>query len=173
MKTAIASLLLLSLFAASCTRGPKEIITGKWRGINFHNPEMDNFFAQSQKYIDTIGANGNPATNSELYGTTNMDSLRHALQLQYDSTQSIQQNAVKNTTFNFQKDGIVAISFDGRLDSSKWHFIGDKKLEMEEMTGSEKGTKTQMEVLTITETELKLKIAQDSSYSIVTFGRDK
>jgi hypothetical protein len=146
---------------------------GEWYAQKFENKEMDAFFKESQAYIDTIGKNGNDATNMELYGATNMDSIRHVLQLQHDSAQTLQMKAVTNTSFNFYSDSLVVISFDGRMDTSKWRFVGEQKLEMEELTGSSKGSKTEIEVLQLTKSELKLKIEQEKTFSTVTFGRDK
>ncbi len=173
MKVAVTSLLLVSLFICSCKHSKQEMILGEWRGVNFENPEMDSFFNKSQQYIDTIGKNGNPATNLELYGATNMDSIRNILQQEHDSTKMLQLNAVKNTVFTFMKDSIVVISFDGRMDTSKWRFENEHSLVMEELTGNSKGSKTTMDIVSLTDKELTLKFIQENTYSTVTFNKGK
>ena len=147
------------------------MLMGSWNGTKFENPDMDSFFINSQKYIDTIGNNGDPATNMELYGVTNIDSIRKILQAQHDSAKSMQMSAILNTTFNFSKDSMAFVSFDGKLDTSKWYMPGDGILIMEETKGEGKGTKTSMTILTLTDTELKLKFEQENSFSTVTFKR--
>ena len=147
------------------------MISGRWYGA--HIKELDSMFKSSQHDIDTLGGNGNAATNLELYHTTNIDSLRHGLQLMHDSAEQLQAMAVHNTTFDFFTDSMVAISFVFRSDTSKWHFINDKQLEMTELTGEGKGSKIQMDVLTLTDDVLTLKFEMEESFSTVTFGRDK
>lgn len=173
MKIAIASLLVLSLFMFSCKHDKKDMIRGQWYGEQLQNTEMDSVFRLTQNDIDTIGKNTTAETNIELYGTTNVDSLRRELQLQQDEVKSLQLKAVHNTNFNFFSDSLVAISFGFRIDTSKWYFINDKQLEMIEMTGEGKGSKLQMDVLTLTDKALSLKFELESTFSTVTFGRDK
>ena len=147
------------------------MIMGAWAGTKFENPEMDSFFINSQNYIDTIGKNGNPATNMELYGVTNMDSIRRIMQAQHDSAKSMQMNAVLHTTFDFRKDSMVFVTFDGRVDTSKWYMESENALILEETSGEGKGTKTKMDILTLTDNELKIKFQQENTYSTVTFKR--
>ena len=173
MKKTIAAVVTLSLFFAAC-KNRNAILVGEWHGEHFENPEMDSFFANSKKYIDTIGNNGNPATNMELYGTTNMDSVRKILLQQRDSTMLLQMEAIKNTRFTFMNDSVVVIAFDGKRDSGRWYFGADgHSLEMEETTGQAAGTKTHMNILTLTADTLKLKFEQDNTYSTVTFLKSK
>jgi hypothetical protein len=109
--------------------------------------------------------------NLELYGATNMDSLRHEMQLQLDSAKAMQQRGLNNTFFSFAKNGMVYISFNGSIDTSKWTIENDKDLIIEEMIGKDKGTKTKMVILNLTEQELKLRLTQDSAVSTVTLLR--
>ncbi len=173
MKFAVAGLLLCSLAFVACKQNKKDMLLGSWRGVKLENPGMDSFFRQSQNYIDTLGKNGNPVTNMELYGSTNVDSLRKGLQIEFDSSKKIQMKAVLNTIFNFRKDSIVAISFNGLPDTSKWYIDVAGALQMEEMTGQGKNTKTQMDIVELTSSELKLRFQEDSMYSTVTFKREK
>lgn len=174
MKKAVVTILGLTALFAACKPDRKALLTGEWKGEKFENPEMDSFFANSKRYIDTIGNNGNAATNMELYGTTNMDSARKVLMQQRDSTMMLQMNAIKNTRFTFMPDSLVVIAFDGKKDSGRWYFAADgHSLEMEETTGPGAGTKTHMNILTLTADSLKLKFEQDNTYSTVTFLKSK
>src|SRR4051812_36404927 len=111
MKRTVILLVLLSLVIVACKRSKREMIIGKWHAVKVENPEMDDFFAKSQAYIDTIGKGNNDATNIQIYGVANMDSMRKVLQSQYDSAKMMQTLAVTNTSFNFRKDSIVMLSF--------------------------------------------------------------
>ncbi len=172
MRLSIAGIIVLTLFLFSCKHTKTDMVTGTWKGANFENPDMDDFFKESQHYIDTLGSSKDARTNWELYGVTNMDSLKKELQNQHDSAHAMQRNAVLKTIFNFKKDSVAVVSFNGSLDTSKWYLKGDT-LVMIEMTGPEQGMNTQMQILALSETEMKLKFEMDSSYSTVTFVKQK
>ena len=171
MKQTFIFIALLSFVALSCKPGKKDMLLGSWSGVKLENPAMDSFFTNSQTYIDTIGNNGNAATNMELYGVTNMDSVRKILQQQHDEAKSKQMAAVTNTVFNFKKDSVVYVSFNGNMDTSKWYMENDALLTMESLSGQDKGIKVRMDIITLTDSELKLKIEQQNTYSTVTFKR--
>jgi hypothetical protein len=145
------------------------MIIGKWHAVKLENPDMDSFFIKSQIYIDTIGKGHDDSTNLRLYGVANMDSMRHILQAQYDSAKAMQYAAVTNTTFNFRKDSIVILSFNGSVDSSKWSFDKDGELVMADLNGQNAGDKIKMEIVTLADTVLKLKFKENTSVSTVTF----
>jgi hypothetical protein len=178
MRKTFIYLILISLVLFSCKRGKKELILGKWHAVKLENPSMDSFFANSQAYIDTIGKNNDPATNMSLYGATNMDSMRHLLQQQFDSAKFMQLNAVMNTMFNFRKDSIVLLSFNGSLDSSKWYFNTKNENELIlAQLNTEKGAapndNVTMKVLALSDTVLKLRFEENGSASTVTFNRNE
>ncbi len=63
MKQTIFYLLLLIVVMASCKGNKEQKIVGKWHAVHLENPEMDSFFINSQKYIDTIGKGNDDETN--------------------------------------------------------------------------------------------------------------
>jgi hypothetical protein len=174
MRSAAVYLFILSLFLFSCKHGQRQLIVGKWQAVKSESPSMDSFFANSKAFIDTIGNNKDDATNMKLYGTTNTDSVRQLLQLQYDSAKSMQMTQVLNTSFNFRQDSVVVISFGGALDSSKYHFNDKKQLVMAEMnnTNPMPGDTLVLDVLALTDTNLILKFELNGSSSKVTFHRE-
>ncbi len=173
MRFSVTGLIILSTILFSCKHGAKEMILGSWQGTKLENADMDSFFMQSQNYIDTLGKNNSARTNWELYGVTNVDSLRHVLQLQHDSAKAMQMDAVKRTVFTFKKENVAIVAFNDGLDTSRWQLENDSLLVMEELTGNEKGTKTKMEIIALNEKELKLKFKQENSSSTVTFVKSQ
>ena len=171
MKTTITCLILASVLLLSCKHGRKDIMLGKWHGVKLENPEMDSFFNESQHYIDTLGKNNTAETNISLYGTSNVDSIRHELQVQHDSAKAMQTGAVMNTVFDFRNDSIVVISFSGAMDTSKWHLENDQTLIMDEASGAAKGSTTRMEIKGLTKDEMKLEFEEENTRSTVTFAR--
>lgn len=169
-KSVMVLAVTLPVIFSSCG-GKKSLIAGSWQGAKVENDEMESFYSNSQKYIDTMGSSKDPRINWELYGVTNMDSMRKEMQLQLDSARAMQRRGLNNTYFVFNKDGKVYISFNGNIDTSKWSIVNDKELIFEEMSGKDRGTKTQMTILNLTENELKLKLTQDSAVSTVTLVR--
>ena len=171
MKRTTIFLLLLSLVLFSCKRSRKEMIIGKWQAVKLESPDIDSFFIKSQLYIDTIGKGHDDITNMRIYGVTNMDSVRHILQGQYDSAKAMQAASVTNTIFNFRKDSMLIISFSGNLDSSKWYFNESGALMLDELNGYGPGDKIKIEIITLADTVLKLKFMENSAISTVTFQK--
>lgn len=173
MKRTIVFILLLSLVCFACKRSKKEMIIGKWHAVKLENPDMDSFFIKSQAYIDTIGKGHDAATNMQLYGVANMDSMRVILQAQYDSAKGMQALAIENTTFNFRKDSIVVLSFSGSVDSSKWFLDESGSLVLDDLNGHGAGDKITMEVVSLSDTVLKLKFKENNATSTVTFHPER
>jgi len=168
MKRVTICLLLLSLVVFSCKRKKRDMLIGTWHAVKLENPDMDSFFINSQAYIDTVGKGHDAATNMQLYGVANMDSMRIILQRQYDSTKALQMNSVTNTVFKFRKDSVVILSFNGAVDSSKWYFDSDGALILDQLN-SGGGDKARLEIMALSDTALKLKFQENGSNSIVTF----
>jgi len=173
MKRTTIFLVLLSVVFFACKRNKKEMLTGKWHAVKLENPDMDSFFMNSQKYIDTIGKGNDDSTNIKLYGVANMDSMRHILQQQYDSAKTMQMAAVTNTTFTFRKDSIVVLYFNGSVDSSRWYIDSKGALVLDKLNGYGPGEKISMDIVTLSDTLLKLRFNENNSTSTVTFHPDK
>lgn len=175
MKKIVIVALCCSAFFVSCKQTRKDMLVGKWQAVKYENPELDQFFEETGRYIDTIGNNGDPATNIQLYGSANIDSVRKILRLNRDSTMTEQLNTVKKTSFNFMPSNILVIDFAGRSDTGKWSFAKDNeaRLQVEETTGPDKGNTIQIDIEELKTDTLILKILQDTTYSKVTFIKSR
>ncbi len=177
MKRIITVLLLLTVVLFACKTQTqndyKKTILGTWHAVRLENPDMDSFFNNSQHYIDTIGKNNDNATNLQLYGVTNMDSMRKVLQLQYDSAKNMQHDAVMHTVFNFRPDNVAILMFSGAVDSSKWSIDSTGKLVLTEMSPEGPAETMSMDILLLNDTVMKLKMMEDNTYSTVTFYPEK
>ncbi len=174
MKNRVLFLFLFVLLAA-CTSNSKadkrKLLVGVWHASALENAEMDSFFINTQKYIDTIGSSGSAEVNKSVYGVTNMDSMRKVLQSQYDSAKSMQMDAVKNTVFDFRVDSTAYLTFNGSVDSSSWSINAGGELIITELHPMEgEAEHVTMEVLGLTEKELKLRFSENGAYSSVTFN---
>ena len=109
----------------------------------------------------------------EVYGTTNVDSLRKLMQEQYDSAKIIQMRSVTNTVFSFTKDSLLFISFNGNIDTCKWTLAANNKVMVEDLNKGGTGEKMTWEILELSDTDLVIKIPQDSSFSKVTFHPER
>lgn len=160
------------MFFVACKQSKKELIIGKWQGVKLENPDLDSFFLQSQQYIDTFGKGNDSTTNMELYGFSNLDSIRSVLQAKHDSSMAEQLNAVKSTYFNFVNDSVVNVTFNGgKENEARWKFMNDNVLVMDEKLANQESTQSKAIILSLTRSELKLKFEQDGSFSTVTFRR--
>jgi len=172
MKRSVFLLLFLPAAFFSCKNNRQKLV-GSWHSVRLENRDIDSFFVKSQLYIDTIGKNNDPATNMEVYGTTNIDSMRRMMQEQFDSAKSIQMRSVTNTVFNFSKDSMLYISFNGNIDTCKWILGGNNKLTVKDMNTGGTGDEMTWEILELTDTDLVIKMMQDTTFSKVTFHPEK
>jgi hypothetical protein len=173
MKRTIIYILFLSIIIYGCGHSKNEQLLGTWHVVRMENPEMDSFFVNSQRYIDTMGATKDTAINMALYGAANMDSLRGLMQQQFDSAKNMQMNAVKNTVFTFLKDSVSILSFSGVTDTSKWYIDKEGKLVIHKAGEGTAPETVKMEILALSDTALKLKFSEERSSSIVTFHPEK
>lgn len=159
------------LFMSACEQkgGSKNKLIGKWHAVKLENAEMDAFFRQSQEFIDTMGRNNDDATNIGIYGVANMDSMRQVLQQQYDSAKAMQDAAVVNTVFTFRQDSMVFLSMNGNVDSSKWYMTAEGALVLQELNGQHLNSKMKIDVVSLSDTLLKLKFVDNETASTVTF----
>lgn len=137
------------------------------------NPELDSFYRNTQNFIDTFGKGHDDATNIQIYGVANVDSMRQLLQMQHDSARATQADAVTQTFFTFRRDSVALLSFSGALDSSKWSVDASGNLVLSEMSPSGPAETMTMEILSLTDTVMKLKMHENNVTSTVTFIPDK
>lgn len=173
MKRTFIYILFLSTIIYGCKRSKNEQLLGTWHVVKMENPEMDSFFVNSQRYIDTMGATKDSAVNMAVYGVTNIDSLRGVMQQQFDSAKNMQMSAVRNTVFTFLQDSISILSFSGVTDTSKWYIDKEGKLVIHKAADGALPEIVKMEILGLSDTALKLKFSEERSYSIVTFHPEK
>lgn len=163
----------LALFAASCEQSKEDLITRKWNAVHVENSQMDEMMRQQQAMLDTMGKNGDDATNLAIYGVTNVDSMRQSLQAQMDDFKKMQDTSIKNTYFDFKKNKIVLMNFSGQMDSTKWSFDDEGMLILDEQQMTGAGSTLKMQVIKLDKDTLKLKFSEDGGGSTVTFVPEK
>jgi hypothetical protein len=149
------------------------MIERSWRAAKMENPQLDSFFRVSKLYIDTLGRHSDDATNLELYGSTNMDSVRKLLNFQLDSAFKMQMNTVKSTVFTFRKDSVAILYFDNTVDSCKWYFDQAGKLNMQPLYDTDLTNNLNIRVLALSDSVLRLKFIEEGSASIITFRPER
>lgn len=179
MKSTLMCLVLVSLVFYSCKhpKEKKELMVGAWRTTNVENRDVDNFFANGQIYIDTIGNGHDAETNQALYGVTNMDSLKKELQVQLDSVKKMQLAANTQTVFTFKKDGKMSFEIPGHSDPGNWHINKAGELILTEKSPDGQDEATIAQILTLDDTAMKLMFVKadsgmaDTSY--VSFHKER
>jgi hypothetical protein len=169
MKKLLVCIALVPVLLSSCKRHKKDMIAGQWQAFHLENAQMDSEMMSGQHFIDTVGKNTDAATNLQVYGVANMDSMRHIMQQQMDSMKIAQEESIKNTIFNFRKDGMAVLTFSGRTDSAKWHYDEEGNAIILDIMQGQDDTKLNMDVATLSDTVLKLKFVENGSASTVTF----
>lgn len=166
-------LLLLPVILFACKHDKKDMLVRNWHAVKLDNPQMDEMITRQQLFIDTVGSNTPASANMELYGTANIDSLKQALLSQLDTFKTLQQQALDNTWFNFKKNGMAILTFNGATDSTKWYFDEDGALVLDEMQAQGAGDRLKMVVVKLNDTVLKLRFTESNVNSVVTFHPEK
>lgn len=158
------------LMTASCTEDNQEKIIGRWQQESIHNPVMEQVIEEQQSFIDTIGRNTTAEQNDSLYGTRNVDSLREMLKEEISNFKKDQEEAIKNTWFEFRKDGVLVLKTDDMVDSSSWYLEDEGHtlvLDEQKLKGS--GSQVRMEIMMLDKDAMKLRFNQGQDTSTVTF----
>ena len=168
-KIQFAGVVLMLAFSACAPNDKKTMITGKWQAVSLENPQLITLMTEQTSFLDTFGKNTTTEQNMEIYGFTNIDSARDVLKKEMVDYMDMQEHAVKNTWFDFREDGIVVMNFSGQVDSTKWH-INDKGMLVLEETATEGKPETiNMEIISLTDSMLKLQMNDKGMSSTVIF----
>jgi len=167
----LSVIVFIGLFSvSSCKPSKEKMILGKWQAINMESPKLDQQIADTKNYIDTIGKSTTPAQNLELYGVSNMDSMRLLMQQQLDMTLAEQKRMIDETWIEFMKKGIVATNFGApQPDTINWYFDDDGALMLDEMKMKGTGSKIKMDIIKLEKDTLKLSFSENGFESTATF----
>lgn len=175
-------LLLLAMFATlvviSCRKRTDRMLIGKWRSIKVQNRAKDNFFKSSREFIDSMGRGNSDSANFEIYGVTNIDSLRSELKAQYDSAFAAQLTIDTSSIFTFNSDSTVTFSFPGRSENGKWRIDNSGALILDETNELGETEQIKVDVSFNGNAEMTLTFVRDleegiSDTSIVLFRKEK
>lgn len=170
MKKILLLSVVVSVTMASCsTQDKKSLITGKWQAISLENPKLVALMEEQTSFLDTFGKNNTDEQNLSIYGFTNIDSAREILKQEMVDYMNMQDHAVKNTWFDFRKDGTVVMNFSGQIDSTKWYISDEGMLMLDEATTGNNPEKIKMEIMSLTDTMLKLQMNEQGMSSTVIF----
>lgn len=160
----------------ACRNNKKDLIVGTWHSVKIENRDVDSFFVRSKIYIDTVGRSNDAATNMELYGVENMDSMRRMLQLQYDSVRAIQAEADTQTVLELSADSMATLRFPDRAETGKWYYKDERTLVLKDTNENGEAETTEIGVELLDETTLKLRFVKSdegvADTSHVTFRRE-
>ncbi len=167
-----------ALIAGSCKNRTDRMLIGKWRSVKVQNRDKDNFFKTSREFIDSMGRGNSDSVNFEIYGVTNIDSLRRELQAQYDSAYAAQTTIDTSSIFTFNADSTVTFSFPGRSESGKWRVDNSGKLVLDETNEMGQTEQLKVDVVFNSSEEMTLTFIRDleeglSDTSVVLFRRQK
>ena len=174
MRIVAISVLLLSIVLVSCKQNMSKKIIGTWHGIKLESPDMDAYFANNKNYIDTLGANGDSATNVSIYGSNNIDSLRQILRTQFDSAKNMEYGMVLTSKFKFKPNNEIVMAFGENADSSKYRIVGDTELVLTQIKKQDPSApdSVTIHILSLSDSILKLQFHEETSVSTVTFRRE-
>lgn len=162
-------ILLVVLFIASCdTLDKKSSLEGKWQAVDLDNPQLTALMGEQRNFLDTFGTHTTEEQNIELYKSSNVDSIRAVLLKEMDTYMSMQKEVINGTVFEFKKDGTAILNFNGDVDTSKWFIDDAGRLQLTDMK-KQNAPDVEMEVLSLNDTSLKLKLLGQGANSTVIF----
>ncbi len=170
MNRLILSGFVMLMAVASCqTQDKKELLTRKWQAISLESPGLDSMMAEQRRFLDTFGRSNTDEQNIAMYGFSNIDSARDMLKNEMTEYLAMQDHAIKNTWFEFRKDSIVIMNFSGQVDSTKWLINEEGALVLEEPAGGSKEEKIKMDILSLSDSGLTLRMNEQGMSSTVVF----
>lgn len=174
----ITVITLLTIVFCSCKNSVEKQLLGKWHSAKIEESNWDEFFKVSQQIIDTMGKGHTDAENFEIYGVTDMDSMRHEMQTQYDSAFAALKSIETGSTIHFLADSVVNMGFPGLSETGKWHVNSEGHLIIDETNKYGETMQMIIHINQLTATDLRLVFPRSVQYgtsndsSIVTFHRE-
>lgn len=171
-KAFLSALLLAAAFSA-CKPDPKTQIIGLWQEVGIKNPQIDEAMEQQRQFLDTVGLHSDSATNARMYGFASIDTFKKSIRTNLDSFKRAQGKAIRETWFDFHKDGLVYLHSQEGLDSARWYFEEDGALMLDEQDLKGGGAKIRMTVEALNDTALRLNHKEQYLNSTADFRRVK
>ena len=170
MKNILLGGIVVVLAATSCqTQDKKKLLARKWQAISLESPGLDSMMAEQRRFLDTFGKGNTDEENIAMYGFSNIDSAREMLTNEMTEYLAMQDHAIKNTWFEFRKDGVVIMNFSGQVDSTKWHINDEGALILEEPAESSEAGNIKMDILSMSDSGLTLQMNDRGMSSTVIF----
>jgi len=169
MKQLIIPVLLAATLLSACGNSKEKMLTGKWQAVKLDNAELEKQIEESRRVMDTIGSHTTPEMNRQLYGESNIDSLKAMISAQIDESKLMQQYFLDHTSFEFRKDKVAVLVFGGEPDSANWYFDDEGALVLDDMKLKGSGDKTKMEVVSLTDSTLQLRYTENGITSVASF----
>lgn len=172
-KQFIYCLVLLTFFSACRQPKREEMIVNHWQAVHMESPMMTEEFERLQQMMDTIGINNTPEENLQLYGMSNMDSFRTVKKQEIALALQQQEEEMKTTFLEFNKNGIAYLQFGGQPDTVGWSFDDNGLLVLDEAKVKGVGNKIKMTIIGLTSDSLKIQYDENGYHSIATFVSEK
>lgn len=169
MNTRFLLPVLSCIFLTSCKEKTEDKLIGKWQEVAVINPQLEATMQDQKVFADTVGSTTDSLQNMSLYGTTNIDTFRNTILANLDSFRKAQFFAIKATSFDFRRGGLIYINSDDGPDSSNWYLDEDGALILDEAKLKGTGGKIRMEILHISDTMLKLQFNEKYLTSTAVF----
>ncbi len=159
----------LILLIASCQHKIEKKLIGTWQARHLENPVMEELMAEQLQFLDTFGRSTTPEQNLKIYGSRNVDSIRESLTRSLEEMKILQDSAVRNTWFQFRKDGVAMMNFGGQKDSAHWYINDEDQLVLDEMGLKGSGARIYMDFVQLSDEVMTLRFTEDGLTSTVEF----
>jgi len=174
MKRIVCYLAICSFLLLSCSTGKKKLLVGKWNAVSIENPSMDSFLVLEKHMLDTLGKSTSREQNLELYGTTNVDSLKKDQLSKLDTMQARLQFVTNNTWFQFNGDGSAILHYgDMASINTSWEFGDDGKLLLDVIEKSNFANNLNINIIALTDSTLRIQQVKNEVSNYISFTKQR
>lgn len=168
MRTRLLLFSIPILLFAACN-GTGSPIEKKWQAQSIEDRLFDQLMKEQAAFLDTLGTHTTAAENMELYMTNNVDSLHDILLLNMKEAGNKQKEKVAQLWYHFMSDSILVMHTRKGTDTAKWYFDTENILLIEANELAGMGNPFRLEILTLTDTLLRLQSASGNNSITTTF----
>ncbi len=168
-KTVLVTSFCALLFASCETQDKESELVGTWQAVALDAPDVDKAMQDQMNFLDTMGSSTTPEQNMEIYGIADVSSVRDSLKHVLEEYKLVQKDAIEHTAFEFKTDSIFVRTLNGHTDTGKWYINKAGKLVIVDVKEEMKNLK--MDMLSLTDTSMRLQMQEDGVSSTVIFSR--
>lgn len=125
------ALIALAAFASCKGRSREDMLSRKWQEVSVENPQMEAAITKELAKLDAL-QDSDTAILHGVYRTSTADSARAFGKAAIAEQRKMQEDVIRGSWFNFEKDGKLQMHSPRGTDNVKWTLKDDRILVTKE-----------------------------------------